>query len=216
MFCLVLQVSSLLAAKRQKIVMQADGGSSGVSADAFQRTMQLVNVLAHSQLLFCHTFSHICPHLLALTCICLSHLLHPSLPRHSDAGKRSPGRRRRRGRRGGRDDSPQNARKERRTLDVDRRAGAEISNYRERQKTANHMTPLFFDLIFFCLCLRVRCLGPRNFFANARVRICQGLKGPLPEGSGFDKEGLPLPLDWNSYATQSGDIYYHRPSTGET
>ena len=56
MFCLVLQVSSLLAAKRQKIVMQADGGSSRVSADAFQRTMQLVNVLAHSQLLFCLHF----------------------------------------------------------------------------------------------------------------------------------------------------------------
>ena len=56
MFCLVLQVSSLLAAKRQKIVMQSDGGSSRVSADAFQRTMQLVNVLAHSQLLFCLHF----------------------------------------------------------------------------------------------------------------------------------------------------------------
>jgi len=55
-----------------------------------------------------------------------------------------------------------------------------------------------------------------NFFANARVRIRQALKGPLPEGSGFDKEGQPLPLDWSSYETQSGDIYYHRPSTGET
>jgi hypothetical protein len=36
--------------------MQADGGSSGLSADAFQSTMQLVNVLAHSRLFSCLDF----------------------------------------------------------------------------------------------------------------------------------------------------------------
>lgn len=163
MFCLVLQVSSCgITAKRQRIAMQADGGSSGVSADAFQRTMQLVNVLAHSQLFSCLDIltylpafpsSHLhllpCPSshlhlLLALTCICCLE------------GKRTPGSRRRRRGGGGRNESPQNARKERRTLDVDRRDGVEISNQREyltfanefcermdEDKTANHMSPLF-------------------------------------------------------------------------